>query len=92
MNSTNERNHMESLFPPKESRPHWGWFGYEGTMCDSAIRADNPAMIEECVRRGWINANSEMMDGKTILQECEKKAPKCAAKLREIGPLAAPAI
>jgi len=80
---------MDSLFPPKESRTHWGLFGYEGSMCDSAIKGDNPAMMEECVRRGWINAKSEMLDGKTILQECDAKAPKCAAKLREIGPLAA---
>lgn len=90
----------KSLFPPREEREGndsqgrpksgWGLFGYEGSMCDIAIKADRPDMMAEAVRRGWINAKSEMLDGKTILQECEKRAPKCAAKLRELSPLANP--
>lgn len=82
----------KSLFPPRSEREGldergrqkagWGWFGYEGSMCDRAIALDRPDMIRECVQRGWINPKSEMLDGKTILQQCEKVAPKCAEFLR----------
>lgn len=85
MNATQSND--KSLFPPKEPNKGYGWFGYEGAMCDLAIRADRPDMLAEAVARGWINADSEMFDGKTILQHCELVAPKCAEKLRELMPL-----
>lgn len=78
---------IESLFPPKVENKSYGWFGYEGAMCDRAIGADNADMVEEAVRRGWLNPKSEMLDGKTILQECDKRAPRCAARLRQLGAL-----
>lgn len=54
---------ISDIFPPRGTHGNWGWFGYEGSMCDRAIRADNPKMIAECVRLGWINPASEMMSG-----------------------------
>ena len=81
------QTNSQSLFPPKDPTKGYGWFGYEGAMCDRAIRADNPDMLAEAVARGWINADSEMLDGKTILQYCERVAPKCAERLRGLMPL-----
>lgn len=71
-----------SLLPPQENR-QYGMFGYAGTMCDNAIRADNPAMLQECIDRGWIDADTQLLMGGTVLEFCDKKGfSKCADLLR----------
>lgn len=92
MASLDQSMNTKSLFPPKDPNKSYGWFGYEGAMCDRAIRADNPEMLTEAVKHGWINANSEMLDGKSILQHCERVAPRCAEALRKLLPLKPPPI
>jgi hypothetical protein len=70
-----------SLLPPNEGQKY-GFFGYSGAMCDRAIRADNAPMLEECVERGFVDADSRMLGGGTVLEYCEKVAPMCAAMLK----------
>lgn len=47
-----------SLLPPEESRAY-GWFGYQGAMCDRAIQADNGPMLQECIDRVFIDTAAE---------------------------------
>lgn len=74
-----------SLFAPYSSKTFYGMFGYVGHCCDSAINNDSPEMAEECWRRGWMDGDTQTLLG-TVLQKCDAKAPKVAAKLRELGP------
>lgn len=74
-----------SILPEKMNSQQYGWFGYPGAMCDRAIRADNAEMLKECVDRGYINDNSEMFCGCSVLDYCRKVAPKCASMLESLN-------
>lgn len=65
---------QQSLLPPKDANRSYP-IAYKGTCCDTAIRADNAAMLRECVERDFIDASSEMLDGKTVLQFCMQEVP-----------------
>lgn len=67
---------QQSLLPPKDPNRSYGLGGYSGEACDRAIRADNAPMLKECIQRDFIDAGSEMLDGKTILQFCLQEIPK----------------
>jgi hypothetical protein len=67
-----------SLLPPYNPTQTYGNMGYRGAMCDRAIRADNAPMLKECVKHDFIDQNSEMFDGKMILQFCLQEVPKAA--------------
>lgn len=73
-----------SLLPEQIPDQQYGFFGYKGAMCDRAISRDNPDMLKECVERDFIDANSEMLQGGTVLDYCRKVAPKCAAMLEAL--------
>lgn len=64
---------------------HWGMFGYSGACCDRAIKRDDPAQAKECWERGYMDYGTRMLVG-TVGQECERRAPKVAAMLKELGP------
>jgi hypothetical protein len=66
----------------------WGMFGYAGNCCDRAIKRDDPAQAEECWQRGYMDYDTKMLVG-TVGEECERRAPKVAAKLRKLGPCTA---
>jgi hypothetical protein len=76
----------ESLFKPFNPAEFYGMFGYAGQCCDIAIRRDDPAQAEECWRRGWMDAETRTLIG-TVIDDCDRRAPKVAAKLRELGPV-----
>ena len=74
------------MLPDKESQRMWGEFGYEGTMCDRAIRSDNLEDFQECVRRGYMDKDSDVMGAQSIVDLCrKKKAVKCLAWARKEG-------
>lgn len=76
----------KSLFNAYSPTTNYGIFGYAGQCCDTAINLDNPAMAEECWQRGWMDVETQTFMG-TVLDKCDKVAPKVAAKLRELGPI-----
>jgi hypothetical protein len=78
-----------SVLPDPASRNVWGWFGYVGTVCDNAIRADNAAMLAECLARDFFDPDGEMLNFKTVRQVCKETAPACYAMLNERSPEAA---
>lgn len=78
----------QSLFRPYSSSTHYGMFGYAGQCCDQAIFGNSPEMAEECWRRGWMDVNTQTFMG-TVIEKCDRIAPKVAAKLRELGPCTA---
>lgn len=61
-----------------------GMFGYSGFCCDMAIKRDDPKQAEECWRRGYMDYGTRMLVG-TVGAECERRAPKVAKRLRELG-------
>jgi hypothetical protein len=61
-------------------------FGYRGEMCDRAIKADNAAMLKECLERDFFVPDDEMLSFKTVRQWCEKTAPRCFAMLQAERP------
>ena len=75
-----------SLLPAKAHNQQYGFFGYEGAMCDRAIRADNRPMLKECIDAGFIDANTEVIGFKNALDFCERRGFKqCAEVLRTAG-------
>lgn len=71
-------------FPPKHATSN-GQFGYEGTCTDIALRKDSADMIERCFRNDWIDFNTKMLTGCTILAYAKKRAPKCYERLVTLG-------
>ncbi len=72
-----------SLIPPRQNISY-GFFGYEGAMCDSAIRSDNAPMLKECIERGWIDSDTCVLGFRNALQFCEARGfEKCAELLRQ---------
>lgn len=65
---------------------NWGMFGYEGTVVDNAIKKDALDDLKECVKRGYIDATTEVMGACSVVDFCAKsKASKCEAWLRSQG-------
>lgn len=73
-----------SLFKPFNPTTPYGMFGYVGFCCDLAIKRDDPDMARECWERGWMDGPTRMLIG-TVQQECDRKAPKVAQVLRDLG-------
>jgi hypothetical protein len=73
-----------SLLPEQIEGQVYGFFGYKGNMCDRAIKGDNAPMLRECVERGFVDADSEMLNGLTVLAYYKKVAPKCAEMLESL--------
>lgn len=71
-----------SLLPTPDPKKNFGIFGYAGLCCDLAIKSDNAPMLSECIDRGFVDIDTRMVNG-TVLEYCEKKAPRCAALLKE---------
>lgn len=63
----------------------WGMFGYAGNCCDRAIKRDDPAQAEECWQRGYMDYDTRMLVG-TVGDECERRAPMVAERLKKLGP------
>lgn len=78
---------MSMSLLPEERPDGYGFaFGYAGYCTDVAIKTDNPAMLAECIERGFIDETSTMLDNTTIAGQCEKRGwAKCAAMLSERG-------
>lgn len=76
---------QKSLFAPFNPKTNYGFFGYPAQCCEAAINNDSPEMAEECWRRGWMDSDTRTLFG-TVQQKCDSRAPKVAAKLRELGP------
>lgn len=71
-----------SLLPPKTNE-QYGFFGYEGAMCDRAIRARNLPMLRECMDRGFMDADTEVIGFKNVVDFCEARGyPECAEAIR----------
>ena len=70
---------------PERSPTFNGWFGYEGRCADIALLKDDADMIERCFRNDWIDFATKMFDGRTILREAQRRAPKCAERLAAPG-------
>lgn len=74
---------MSALPDPAQHRPSgWGMWGYSGYCCDLAIRRDDPVLLGECIDRGFADVDTRMLAG-TMLEWCDKHAPRCAAVLKE---------
>ena len=72
------------MIPPKTNE-HYGFFGYEGAMCDRALRSDNAEMLKECIERGWIDADTEVLGAGSVIEFCERRGfAKCGAVLRAL--------
>ena len=75
-----------SLLPPQGSG-QYGWFGYQGAMCDRALRSDNGPMLQECIDRGFIDADCEVLGFGNVLKFCEARGyTACAEVLRKSLP------
>lgn len=70
--------------PPYEPDRNYGMFGYAGYVCELAIRRNDPDLAEECWRRGWMDGDTRMLIG-TVIEECERRAPAVAERLRKLG-------
>ncbi len=80
-----EAEEKASVLPAKENISY-GLFGFEGAMCDRAIRSDNKEMLMECIKKGFINADSKTLFGDTIVKHADRFCAKqCATYLRELG-------
>jgi hypothetical protein len=75
----------QSILKPFSPSAVWGMFGYAGNCCDTAIKRDDPDQAEECWRRGYMDYDTRMLVG-TVGQECERRAPKVAERLKKLGP------
>lgn len=74
-----------SLLPPQEDKSY-SFFGYRAHCCEVAMKADNAAMLSECVDRDFIDSDSTMLDNTSILGQCDRKGyTECAAMLRARG-------
>lgn len=64
---------------------NYGFFGYSGAMVDRAMRSDNDLMLKECFDAGFVDAETRMLGGETVLEFCDKRGyTKCAAMLRSM--------
>lgn len=71
--------------PPAQGVPS-AYFGYAGWVTEMAMRADDAAMLAECIERDFIDADSTMLNSLSILGYCDqRKRVKCAAMLRKRG-------
>lgn len=81
---------MDDVLPPYEPSRNYGMFGYQGFCCDTALRRDDPEWAEACWHKGWLDCETRMLIG-TVMQHCEKEAPKVAERLHKLGPCINPA-
>lgn len=77
-----------SLFRAFDPSVNYGMFGYAGHCCDTAINRDDPEQVQECFERGWIDTKTRTILG-TVMDKCDRVAPKCAQRLRELDGVAA---
>jgi hypothetical protein len=70
---------MESLFESNENR-FYGWFCYEGAMCDKAFSLDRSDMIQECIDRGWIVPESRTIDERSMVWHARRNGKMRVAK------------
>ena len=75
-----------SALPEFNPTGHYGYFGYQGACCDSAIRANRVDMLEECIERGYINKESKTLDGLGMVKYARKfGSEEIANRLIELG-------
>lgn len=73
-------------YPEYNSTGSYGFFGYEGTLIDSALGRDDPKGLRQMFDYGWLDLNTETLDQLSMIEVAEKKrATKCAAMLKSIG-------
>lgn len=73
-------------FEPKRSDHFYGFFGYEGYMCDKAIRTDNVEAFLACVENEWLDKDCKTLDGHSMVTYAERYGAKeCAAEMRKMG-------
>jgi hypothetical protein len=62
--------------PAFKADEKYGMWGYSGFCCDLAIRRDDPALMNECINRGYIDVDTRMVFG-SVMDHCQRHAPRC---------------
>lgn len=70
---------------PARNPNHYLMFGYEGNCVDIALHRDDANMIERCYRNDWIDHDTKMFSGHSLREWAQRKSPKCAARLEQLG-------
>jgi hypothetical protein len=74
------------ILPERVVNRGYGLFGYEGSVTDSAIWLNNVEQIEEIVRLGFIEPETETFDGMRLVKVARKRGSEAVAKkLIELG-------
>lgn len=74
------RSKTMTTLPAYKPEEKYGMWGYSGFCCDLAIRRDDPALMNECINRGFIDADTRMVFG-SVMDHCQRHAPRCFALL-----------
>lgn len=72
---------MESLFEEFDPSKAYGGYwpsgstehAYRAVMVERAIRTDDVAMLDECIRRGWLTPECLAFDNTHVVDYCDRR-------------------
>jgi len=76
---------VEAYSEASASKHGYQAFGWEGTICDRAIRADNVEAVQWIIDQGIIDKDTKTFYDTPIRRLCAERAPKCEQLLAKLG-------